>query len=113
VTRRLRILFVCAMNKRRSLTAEHIYRDDRRLEVRSAGLRTEAKRRVTEADLQWADVVFVMERKHQTWLRTQFANLELPRIDVLDIPDDYEYMAPALQEMLRLTLDPEIDALLA
>jgi predicted protein tyrosine phosphatase len=101
------------MNKRRSLTAEHIYRNDARLEVRSAGLRAEAKRRVTEGDLQWADAVFVMERKHQTWLATQFANLELPRIDVLDIPDDYEYMDPALQEMLRLTLDPEIDALLA
>jgi predicted protein tyrosine phosphatase len=101
------------MNKRRSLTAEHIYRNDPRLEVRSAGLRAEAKRRVTENDLQWADAVFVMERKHQTWLATQFANLELPRIDVLDIPDDYEYMDPALQEMLRLTLDPEIDVLLA
>jgi predicted protein tyrosine phosphatase len=54
---RLRILFVCAMNKRRSLTAEHLYRKDGRLEVRSTDVRSEAKRRVDEGNLQWAEVV--------------------------------------------------------
>lgn len=110
MTRQLRILFVCAMNKRRSVTAEQLYRRDARLEVRSAGVRTEARRKVSEADLLWADVVFAMERSHQRWLRMQFPNLELPPIEVLEIPDDYDYMAPELQEMLRLTLDPEIAA---
>ena len=111
--RRLRVLFVCAMNKQRSLTADHLYRKDARLEVRSAGVRAEAKRRVSEGDLQWADVVFTMEREHKVWLATRFDFLDLPRIEVLDIPDDYEYMDPQLQEMLRLTLDPEIAALLS
>jgi predicted protein tyrosine phosphatase len=110
---RLRIIFVCAMNKRRSLTAEHLYRNDARLEVRSAGVRSDAKRRVSEGDLQWAEIVVTMEREHKTWLTTRFEGLELPRIEVLDIPDDYEYMAPELQELLRLTLDPEINAWLA
>src|SRR3954471_17346279 len=112
MNRRLRILFVCAMNKQRSLTAEHLYRDDARLEVRSAGVRSDAKRRVSAGDLAWADIVFAMEREHKTWLATRFDGVDLPTIEVLDIPDDYEYMAPPLREMLRLTLDPEIDSLL-
>jgi protein-tyrosine phosphatase len=101
------------MNRQRSVTAERLYRDDARLEVRSAGVRSDAERRVSEADLRWADVVFVMEREHKAWLTTRFETLELPRIDVLDIPDEYECMDPQLQEMLRLTLDPEIDSILA
>ena len=36
---RLKVLFVCAMNKQRSVTAERIYRNDARVEVRSAGVR--------------------------------------------------------------------------
>ena len=113
MTPRLRILFICAMNLKRSPTAERVYRNDPRLEVRSAGVRPAAKRRVTEDDLRWADIVFVMEREHKRRLREQFVGLELPRIDVLEIPHDFEYMDPALQEILRLTLDPEINALLA
>jgi predicted protein tyrosine phosphatase len=110
---RLKILFVCAMNKQRSVTAERLYRNDSRLEVRSAGVRTNANRRVSERDLLWADVVFVMERAHKLWIATRFEGLKLPRIDVLEIPDEFEVMDPALLEMLRLVLDPEIEHLLA
>jgi predicted protein tyrosine phosphatase len=110
MNRRLRILFVCAMNKQRSVTAEQLYRQDARLEVRSAGVRSESNRRVSEDDLRWADVVFAMEREHKVWIRMRFEGLELPPIEVLDIPDDYECMDPHLQEMLRLMLDPEIAA---
>jgi predicted protein tyrosine phosphatase len=100
------------MNKQRSVTAEHLYCKDARLEVRSGGVRSDANRRVSEEDLRWADVVFAMEREHKVWLAKRFEGLELPPIDVLDIPDEYEYMDPHLQEILRMTLDPEIDALL-
>src|SRR5690242_18015092 len=101
------------MNKQRSITAEHLYRTDARLEVRSAGVRSDAARRVSEADLHWADVVFCMEREHELWIATRFESLDLPTIEVLDILDEYECMDPQLQESLRLTLDPEFDALLS
>jgi predicted protein tyrosine phosphatase len=100
------------MNKQRSVTAERLYHNDARLEVRSAGVRSDANRRVSEEDLQWADVVFAMEHEHKQWLSKRFEALELPPIEVLDIPDEYECMDPQLQEILRLMLDPEIDALL-
>lgn len=113
MSRRFHLLFVCAMNKQRSVTAEQIYRNDPRVAVRAAGVRAEARRRVSEADLRWADVVFCMEREHKTWIATRFEGLPLPRIDVLDIPDDYECMDPELQEILRGLIDPEIEALRA
>ena len=110
---RLKILFVCAMNKQRSVTAERLYRNDARLEVRSAGVRTEAKRRISEADLKWADVVYVMERGHKSRILERFVGIALPPIDVLDVPDDFEVMDPELQELLRSLLDPEIARLVS
>ena len=99
------------MNQWRSPTAEHLYRDDARLQVRSAGIRTEARRRVSEADLTWADVVFVMDREQKRWIREQFRSIDLPDVRVLDVPDEFEYMDPRLQAALRAVIDPEIDAL--
>jgi predicted protein tyrosine phosphatase len=108
---RLKVLFVCAMNKQRSVTAERLYRNDPRVAVRSAGVRSDAARRVGEGDLRWADVVFAMEREHKQWIAMRFEGMRLPPIEVLDIPDEYEVMDPQLQEQLRAMLDPEIDRL--
>lgn len=114
--RRLKILFVCAMNKQRSATAECIYRNDPRIEARSAGVRVNARHRISENDLRWADLVFVMEREHKLAITTRFDDtpgLTLPPIDVLDIPDEFQFMDPNLIEMLKTMLDPEIDCLIS
>jgi len=109
----LRVLFVCALNQWRSPTAEAIYRNDPRLEVRSAGVRSEAKRRISEADIVWADVIFVMDREQKRWIQERFREVNSSKIQVLDIPDALVYMAPELQRLLRLAIDPELDALLS
>jgi|GEM_PF-988044 len=109
---RLRVLFVCALNQWRSPTAEVLYRGDPRLEVRSAGIRSGAKRRLGLGDLKWADAVFVMDTDQKHWIREQFKGVALPRILVLDIPGSLHYMDPMLQELLRQAIDPEIGALL-
>jgi len=101
------------MNKQRSVTAERLCRNDPRLEVRSAGVRSEAKRRVSEKDLAWADIVYVMENKHKLWITMRYEELNLPKIEVLDIPDEFDVMDPELQEILRSLLDPEFNSLLA
>ncbi len=99
---RLRVLFVCGRNQWRSPTAERIYRDDPRVEVRSAGVSSGAKRRVSAKDLAWADLVLVMERSHRSRLREQFRDKpESPPIGSLDIPDDYAFMDPELVRLLR------------
>ncbi len=112
MNRRFRVLFVCAMNKQRSVTAERLYRNDARLEVRSAGVRSDALRRISESDLIWADIVFVMEADHKRRIHSQFSHLDLPRIDNLDIPDEFEVMDPELQVILKSMLDSEFDYLL-
>jgi predicted protein tyrosine phosphatase len=108
----LRVLFICALNQWRSPTAEHLYRDDARLQVRSAGVRADARRKVSQLDLAWADVVFVMDREQKRWIQEQFRSIQLPDIRILDVPDEFPYMDPRLQAALRAAIDLEIDALL-
>jgi predicted protein tyrosine phosphatase len=81
--------------------------------VRSGGLRSKARWRVSEQDLEWAEVVFLMEREHKATLRLRLSHLAFPHFEVLDVPDDYDHMDVQIQEMLRLTLDPELAMLVA
>jgi protein-tyrosine phosphatase len=61
MTERPNILVVCGRNKKRSRTAEHIFKNDSRFNIRSAGLSSKSDRKISENDLHWADLVFVME----------------------------------------------------
>jgi predicted protein tyrosine phosphatase len=89
---RLRVLFVCGQNKSRSPTAERLYQYDERIEVRSAGMSPKSPHPLTAADIQWAGLILVMEGNHKSWITGKFRHLELPRIENLDVPDEYEYM---------------------
>ena len=72
------------------------------MEVRSAGVSEKSRHRVTAKDLAWADVVLVMERRHKARIMEAFAELEqLPRIESLEIPDDYEFMDEELVGLIR------------
>jgi predicted protein tyrosine phosphatase len=103
----IRLLFLCSRNQWRSPTAEKVYQNESRVEVRSAGVSASARCRVSEKLLRWADLVIVMEHEHKQRLREQFPELvrEL-RIEVLDIPDDYEFMDPELVVMVRERVEP-------
>ncbi len=107
---RLRVLVLCGKNRQRSPAAVDIYRDDSRLEMRSAGVSPESRRRVTEGDLGWADLVLVMEKKHLSRLREAFPETEPAEAHVLDIPDEFERNDPALREMLNWSIDPILEA---
>ena len=100
--KRTHVLFVCSRNKWRSPTAEQIFRDDARLAVRSCGLSRQAVRKISAKDLQWADIVFVMEAEHRKRILDRFRDLLLAAsIHVLDIPDEYQYMDPELIDLLQ------------
>jgi len=60
----------------------------------------------------WAHAIFVMEREHKKWIQENFQDTQLPPIVILDIPDDFGFMDPELQRLLRLAIDPEIEVLL-
>jgi predicted protein tyrosine phosphatase len=103
-----RILFVCARGKCRSRTAEELYRNAPGLEVRSCGVRASARRQISASDLEWADRVYVMESSQKAWLRERFQDLPLPPIEVLDIPDDFEFMDPELIQNLTICLEADL-----
>lgn len=109
MSRKPNILFVCAKNKWRSPTAEKIYRNDPRCNVRSAGVSNSAKRTLAETDLQWADLILAMETKHKKRIQSNYSHLHLPEIMVLDIPDDYEYMNPELIFLLQESIEEILD----
>ncbi len=54
---KLKILVVCSRNKQRSLTAEQIYRNDSRVDIRSAGTSKLAKHIISLKDIKWADII--------------------------------------------------------
>jgi predicted protein tyrosine phosphatase len=110
---RKHVLFVCALNQWRSPTAEALYRNDPRLEVRSAGIRANATRRVSKRDLAWAEVIMVMEREHKKWIQEHFRDEQLPPIVNLNVTVGLGFMNPELQRILRSAIDPEIEALLS
>ena len=100
MTERPNILVVCGRNKKRSRTAEFIFKNDNRFNVRSAGLSPKSDRKISESDLNWADLVFVMEAEQRAKIREIYRHIELPKIEILDIADDYEFMNEELVEML-------------
>lgn len=100
MNQRLNVLVVCGRNKKRSRTAEHIFKNDNRFNIRSAGLSPQSDHKLTENDLNWADLAFVMDAGQRNRIRDQFRQLNLPEINVLDIPDDYEFMDEELIDLL-------------
>ena len=98
----LKVLFICSRNKLRSPTAEKIFSTQPGWSVRSVGTEEGARIRVTAGHLGWADVVVVMEKRHKERLQHKFPEELANKICCcLFIPDDYEYMEPALVELLR------------
>lgn len=96
------VLFVCSRNQWRSPTAEQVWRRYPQLNVRSGGTSPSARHTVSDTDVEWADVVIVMEQKHKSRLVAEFTRLlDNKPVHVLDIPDEYMYMDPDLVELLE------------
>ncbi|MBK9498688.1 MAG: phosphotyrosine protein phosphatase [Leptospiraceae bacterium] len=96
------ILFICSGNRDRSPTAEKIWEKEESLSVKSAGTSKDAVREVTIDDVQWADIIFVMEKKHEERIITKFTRaIKYKDIHVLDIHNDYKFMDPELVKLLK------------
>lgn len=104
------VLFVCGRNKLRSPTAEQIFCSWPGIEVASAGISDDAVSPVTPELLQWADVIFVMEKSHRSRLTRKFrAHLNRQRVICLNIPDRYRFMDERLVEILRTSVPRFLD----
>lgn len=97
-----KILFVCTVNRMRSLTAEKLYEHDQRFVVKSAGTDPSARVCLSEELLVWADGIVVMEKHHRNFIRKRFPLLyENKRIVCLYIEDEYEFMQQELVVLLK------------
>lgn len=107
----LNVLFICSQNRLRSPTAEQVFADWPGIETASAGLNHGAENPLTPELLQWAELIFVMERAQRARLSALFgAHLHDQRIVCLDIPDIYAFMDPALIRVLKAKVPRHLPA---
>jgi predicted protein tyrosine phosphatase len=97
-----RVLFVCSQNRLRSPTAEQVFSAYEGIECMSAGTNRDANNPLTAELVEWADIIFVMEKTHRNKLAARFGPLLMnKRVVCLDIPDEYEFMNPELVRILE------------
>lgn len=105
------ILFICSKNQWRSPTAERIFKDYPNVQTCSAGTSRQARHPVSQRDIAWADLIFVMEYQHKDYLKQHFRqDLRYKSLIVLDIPDDYAYMSDELIALLKVSVEPHLSA---
>ena len=102
-----KLLFVCSRNRWRSPTAEKLFDGRDGVQARSAGTEPGARIKVTAGHLGWAEVIFVMEKKHLRRLREKFAEVLVNKpVVCLHIADDYQFMQPELVAVLHAAVTP-------
>lgn len=96
-----KLLFVCNQNVNRSVTAEELFKD--RFNTKSAGLYNDKP--VTKKQLEWADVIIVMEEAQRGEIARRFPEMYLKKqILCLDILDIYQHNQPELKQLLSAKL---------
>lgn len=103
---RPRALFICSAGILRSPTCAHWTAANLQWNTRSCGLYPDAIPCCTPPLLKWASVIYCMEEKHKDGLIHKFDAMDTwpviePKIMILDIPDNYNYMDPDLVAILR------------
>lgn len=106
----MNILFICSRNQWRSPTAETIYKNHSGLNVKSAGTEPSARIKLTAKNINWADIIFVMEKRHKHRILENFPfETEQKQIIILDIQDEYKFMDPELIEELKTKVGQYLD----
>lgn len=102
-----KILFICSQNRLRSPTAEQIFSTYPEIEVASAGLNNDAIVPLSPDLLEWANIIFVMEKSHLNKLRKKFKiYIKTQKIVCLNIPDEYAFMSSDLVMLLKRKVHP-------
>ena len=98
----MNFLFVCSKNQWRSRTAETIFKNKDKWQVKSAGTSSSARIRISQQLINWADLIFVMEDHHKKRIIEKYQSIiSQKEMIVLDIPDEYQYMDEELVFMLE------------
>ncbi|WP_114241821.1 low molecular weight protein tyrosine phosphatase family protein [Dyella sp. C9] len=102
-----RVLFLCSRHRLRSPTAAVVFGAWPHIEVDSAGLADDAETPLSAEQLDWAELVVVMDAGQRRRLQSRHgARLRGKRVVCLDIPDRYDCMQPELVELLLRRAGP-------
>lgn len=106
----MNVLFVCSRNQWRSPTAEKIFNKKKGINSKSAGTEPSARIKLNSQHLVWADIIFVMERKHKERIFQKYGEIVSNKhIEILDIEDNFKYMDTELIEILELSVNPILE----
>ncbi len=98
-------LFICGKARVRSPTAADIASQWDGIETDFAGLSLDADEKLSVEQIDWADIIFVMEPRHKKRLSQLFPkSLRSKRVVCLKIPDRFSFMQIELVELLRSAL---------
>lgn len=96
------LLFICSQNRLRSPTPEAVFSGVEGVQAISAGTNSDSATVVSGDLIEWADLIFVMEKTHRNKTGKKCRPLlKGKRVIVLDIPDIFDYMDPALISLLK------------
>ena len=110
----MKVLFVCSVNRLRSLTAHHVFRMTHpQHEYKSAGTdvtndlpyNSELGSNILKQEfVEWADRIICMEKYHVDKIMKRFERF-VPdlrkKIWTANIKDNYDYMSPVLIQLLE------------
>lgn len=98
----MNLLFVCSENRLRSPTGEEIFSKYEGVNAIGAGTNNDADTNVSGDLIEWADIIFVMEKSHRNKVSKKFKELlRDKKLICLDIPDNYDRMDPELVRLLE------------
>ena len=98
----MNLLFVCSENKLRSPTGEEVFSAYQGINAIGCGTNSDAETPVSGDLVEWADVIFVMEKSHRNKVSKKFKELlRGKKLVCLDIPDEYERMDTYLVRLLE------------
>lgn len=97
-----KLLFVCSENRLRSPTGEEVFSAYEGIDAIGCGTNLDSETPLSGDLVEWADIVFVMEKSHRNKVSKKFKELlKGKKLVCLDIPDNYERMQPELVRILK------------
>jgi predicted protein tyrosine phosphatase len=106
----MNVLFICGKNKLRSPTADVHFSTYAGLQTDSAGVSNDAEQLLNSEQIEWADIIFFMERKYLKRVSGKFEKqLASKKVVCLGIPDIYQFMQDELVQLLEQKIVPYIN----
>ena len=104
----MKILFVCSANINRSPTCARVFKeyfkDDKKLEVKSAGIFAGNPLQFNEELAKWADKIFVMDLSHFKFMYEKYANY-FYKVEMMGIGDIYNRDEEELVDLIKWWID--------